>query len=98
MNGRDVAAALAGAEALDAHVRRQREALGDDLTDTIYDVDPALQGLARAQAMMAKGQQLMDRHTGTARAAEAAQASARAACSGVELARSVEEVFDDQGS
>lgn len=96
MNEKDLAAALAGAEALDLHVRRKLEALGGDLTGTVYDVDPALRGREHAAAVMAKAREAMDRNAGTAKAAEVARASAEAASSGAKVARAVEDIFDGE--
>lgn len=94
MDEKDVAAYLTGAESLDRHVRREHEASGGDLTGTVYDVDPALQGLARAKAVMANAQDAMDRDAGSAKAAEVIRASVQAASNGVQLARAVEDIFE----
>ncbi|WP_100509739.1 hypothetical protein [Mycobacteroides abscessus] len=96
MDERDLTAALTGAETLDRHVRGKRESSGGDLTGTIYDVDPELQGLDRARAVMTKTQEAMDRNAGSEQAAEVTRASAEAAASGVKLAHAVEEIFGDQ--
>lgn len=94
MDEKDFRAALTGAETLDLHVRRKHEALGGDVTGTIYDVDPQLQGLARAKAVMAKAREAMDRGAGSAEAAEVARASAEAARRGVDLARDIQDIGD----
>ena len=94
MDEKDLRAALMGAETLDLHVRRKHEAFGGDMTGTIYDVDPALQGLAHAKAVMAKAQEAMDRTAGSEQAAEVARASAEAARRGVDLARDLEAMGD----
>lgn len=94
MDEKDLAAALTGAYTLDRHVRGEREARGGDLTGTIYDVDPALQGLDRAKAVMARAQEAMDRGAGSAEAAEVTRASAEAARRGVDIARDIQAIRD----
>lgn len=96
MDKKDLAAYLTGAESLDRHVRREHKASGGDVTGTIYDVDPALQGVARGAAVMAKAQEAMDRNAGSAKSAEVTRASAQAATDGVQLARGVEDIFDSK--